>query len=186
MDRSPIAPLSTERLAALLDAYGADPGRWPADERAAAEALLAASPAARARRDEAARLDALLDLVPAPAPTADLADRIVVAARPRARRRLSRALIAAAPLAAAAALVVWIVRSTGTPGTPAPRDAVLAATDAFDDATVPTDELLAVTGLYGAEELPSLGCRTGELGCPQLVPSDGRRSEGRTSSRITA
>jgi len=58
------------RFAALLDAYGAEPRRWPADRRAWADALLARSPAAQALRSTAARLDGLIDAAcvdPAPA-----------------------------------------------------------------------------------------------------------------------
>jgi hypothetical protein len=58
------------RFEALLDAYGAAPQRWPADRRAAAEALLARSREAQALHAAAARLDALIDAAtvePAPA-----------------------------------------------------------------------------------------------------------------------
>ena len=54
--------LSLERAAALLDAYGALPDRWPEAEREAMLALLAKSPELRAQRDAAAGLDSLLDL----------------------------------------------------------------------------------------------------------------------------
>lgn len=57
--------MSPDRLAEIIDACGADPRRWPEAERAAAEALLAASAEARALQREAAALDALL--TPAPA-----------------------------------------------------------------------------------------------------------------------
>lgn len=53
-----------DRLTALIDAYGADPKRWPADERAAGLLLLATSAEARAYAHEAEALDALLDRVP--------------------------------------------------------------------------------------------------------------------------
>ena len=69
--------MNLRRLEALLDAHGADPARWPAAERAAAQELLAADPAAQKRLHEARRLDRALDrLPPAPAPAADLAARI--------------------------------------------------------------------------------------------------------------
>lgn len=44
----------------LVDAYGADPARWPGDRRTAAETLLAGSPNARATLAEARVLDRLL------------------------------------------------------------------------------------------------------------------------------
>jgi hypothetical protein len=79
--------MTFERLTSLIDAYGAEPERWPADERAAGLLLLANSAEARAYAHEAAALDALLDRVPLrPTVTVDpaaLAARIVRApARP--------------------------------------------------------------------------------------------------------
>lgn len=71
------------RLAAILEAYGAEPRRWPPSERAAAEALIAGSPEARALRDDAARLDALLAGAVAPAPSAALRAAILQAAPQR-------------------------------------------------------------------------------------------------------
>jgi len=56
--------VTLDRVRTLLDAYGADPARWPAAERAAALELLARSPDARACRVAAARLDDALDAVP--------------------------------------------------------------------------------------------------------------------------
>jgi len=52
--------MNEARLAAILDAYGAAPAHWPADERAAAEALLARSPGARRLQRAAAGLDLVL------------------------------------------------------------------------------------------------------------------------------
>ena len=49
------------RLQRLIEAYGADPARWPAAEREAAERLLAASPDLTAAVNEARRLDGALD-----------------------------------------------------------------------------------------------------------------------------
>ena len=48
--------MKAERLQALADVYGADLRRWPADQRAFAESLLAADPSLRAVLDEAATL----------------------------------------------------------------------------------------------------------------------------------
>ena len=55
------------RFRELIGAYGAEPGRWPAEERAGAQALLGRSDEARALQREAATLDALLDQAPRPA-----------------------------------------------------------------------------------------------------------------------
>lgn len=74
--------MDRQRLDSLLDAYGADPARWPAAERSAAQALLASDPAAQARLAQARLLDRALDVLPpAPAPAGDLAARIRNAAR---------------------------------------------------------------------------------------------------------
>jgi len=75
------------RFEALLDAYGAEPRRWPAERRAAAEALLARSSEAQALHAAAGRLDGLLDAAaPAPAP-AHLIGRVLAAApKPAAAR----------------------------------------------------------------------------------------------------
>ncbi len=78
------------RLAAILDAYGADPRRWPQDERAAALALLADSPEARALCDAAEALDTLLDAPVPPAPSPELRAAILAAAqRPSFRQLLA-------------------------------------------------------------------------------------------------
>lgn len=61
--------MTLDRLLALIAAYGGKPAKWPAAERAAAEALLARSPEARAALAEAEPLDTLLDAVPALAPS---------------------------------------------------------------------------------------------------------------------
>jgi hypothetical protein len=48
----------SEQFQHLLDAYGADVARWPAQQRADAERLLATDPAARALWERARQLDA--------------------------------------------------------------------------------------------------------------------------------
>lgn len=53
------ARMSEAEFQRLLDTFGADILRWPADRIDAAEALHAGSPTARAAREQAARLDAL-------------------------------------------------------------------------------------------------------------------------------
>ncbi|HWP66020.1 MAG TPA: hypothetical protein VNO26_08920, partial [Candidatus Limnocylindria bacterium] len=64
--------MTLERLSLLLDVYGCRLDRWPPADRRAAVALLAVSPAARSRLAEAERLDALLDQVAPPVPSAGL------------------------------------------------------------------------------------------------------------------
>lgn len=65
-ERNDITP---ERLRHLLDAYGAEPSRWPSGERDAMQALLARSPELASWQRRAAALDGLLD--EATLPTAD-------------------------------------------------------------------------------------------------------------------
>lgn len=77
--------MTIERLMQILDAYGADPLRWPAIERIAAQALAARDRRAAALVAEAEALDSLLDLAPSHAPDAALAAR-VLAGRPKRSR----------------------------------------------------------------------------------------------------
>lgn len=71
------------RFEALLDAYGADVGRWPDAERAAAEAFLARDGAmVREALREAGEIDALLAHAAA-APTNDALAALILAGAPR-------------------------------------------------------------------------------------------------------
>ena len=63
-DAGPPADDEVAALAALLEAYGADPARWPQEKRRAAEQLVARDPRARALLGEAQALDRLLDAAP--------------------------------------------------------------------------------------------------------------------------
>ena len=93
--------MDRERFAELLDAYGADFRRWPAETRAAAAAFAAQSPEAAELIAEARKLDAVLDTARATAaPSPDLTDRILAFApriqRPAFDRRAMFALAACA------------------------------------------------------------------------------------------
>lgn len=69
--------MTAARFATLLDAYGADPNRWPAAERAAGLAYLKGSEEARAAMEPAAALDSLLNVIaPSTQISEDLVDRI--------------------------------------------------------------------------------------------------------------
>lgn len=109
--------MTLERLNGILDAYGASPARWPAEERAAAEAMIASSDEARTSFAEAARLDAMLDQAAAPPPADRLGWRlrgigprpeqiVATAARPRTSWMGSLARAAAVVLAIAGGVVV--------------------------------------------------------------------------------
>jgi hypothetical protein len=67
--------MTPQRLAALIAAYGAEPARWPAAERAAAEAALQESAPAQALQVAERALDAALDAWPAPKVTLQLRER---------------------------------------------------------------------------------------------------------------
>jgi hypothetical protein len=62
--------MTIARLRIILDAYGAAPERWPETERAAALALIAQAPEARAAVAAASALDATLGAYPNPAENA--------------------------------------------------------------------------------------------------------------------
>lgn len=78
--------MSRQRLAEIVEAFGASPERWPEAERRAAEALVARSADARALVAEARELDAMLDMAPAAEASPLLAARIL-AARPLSSAR---------------------------------------------------------------------------------------------------
>ncbi|PZU75891.1 hypothetical protein [Brevundimonas sp.] len=130
-----------ERLQALAEAYGGDLRRWPADQRAFAESLVAADPAARVLLDEAAALDALLDASPSVAPSADLTARVLRAApgaRAKSRPRRAVWFLGAGWAAAACAGVVAGVGLTRQMSADARADAVLyqATLSGVDDTEV--------------------------------------------------
>jgi ParB-like chromosome segregation protein Spo0J len=169
-----MSAMTEARLAQLLDAYGAHPARWPDEERLAAERLIAASPAARARLDQAAALDRLLDALPAERPNARLAARVLAAA-PRGstsqRQAWRRALAVAVPLAAAAAALLWVM----TEQKPATQtiDIPLASLGTYES---PTDALLDTYGSDMYATVPSIGCTDSTLGCTDLETFDERSS----------
>ena len=130
-----------ERLQALAEAYGGDLRRWPADQRAFAESLVAADPAARVLLDEAAALDALLDASPSVAPSADLTARVLRAApgaRAKSRPRRAVWFLGAGWAAAACAGVAFGMVLTGQMTAETRADTVLyqASLTAPDDAEI--------------------------------------------------
>ncbi len=69
-----------QRLAEVLTIYGADPERWPPDERVRLMAILGEMEAAVADAGEERSLDALLDLVDDPEPPDGSVERVLSAA----------------------------------------------------------------------------------------------------------
>lgn len=167
--------MSLARLRALLEAYGANPDHWPPEERDAALSLLAQSPEAQRWREASARLDGLLGHSPAHEGSPALLERIVTAAaaggvtamrtRPMdariARRVRARwALGAAIPLAAAAALLLWVL--TEPSQRPEHTNITLAEIGTYH---APTDALLDVPSVQALDRIPSFGCAGTGLGC---------------------
>ncbi len=92
-----------ERFQACAEAYGADPRRWPAADRAL-HARHAHTAAGAAILAAAARTDDFLDAWPSDAAPDDLAARIAAAALDERPRRMRRAAWSAAAFAASAVL----------------------------------------------------------------------------------
>ena len=124
--------MGLDRFRELLDAYGGEPARWPANERAAAEALMAGNTEAARLRIRAAALDALLDKAADPASVID-ADRLIasitaepqrtaeiVTLRPAIKQSGSGFWLKVASLAAAAAIgfLVGVTQLGGLGGDP--------------------------------------------------------------------
>lgn len=97
------------RFKTLVQAYGADLDRWPADERQAATLFLDTDRGAPDWLAEARALDDLLDMSPAPMVSGVLKQRIIASA-PRLERPVWRrggAWISGAGLAAACMLGIF-------------------------------------------------------------------------------
>ena len=153
--------MTIDRLRTILEAYGADPSRWPGADRADAVALLERSAEARSLRDEAARLDAMLDAAPAAAPSEALAGRVLDGVPASTQRRGRRWTAMLAPVAAAALVVLWLTRAPTTTPTGAPT-LPLASIGVYE---TPTDTLLSLPGLDVLDTVPALSCPESGLGC---------------------
>ena len=82
--------MTIERALELIEAYGAQPGGWPEDERAAASTLIEAEPDTFAEAlSEARTLDAILMNEALPEPSLDLATSILAGAPVAAPERRS-------------------------------------------------------------------------------------------------
>jgi hypothetical protein len=84
------AGVTLNRLRTIVEAYGADPRRWPEAERGSAEALVAESTAARDLVARAGRLDAALAEAAADVPDAALARLTAATAFPPPRESRPR------------------------------------------------------------------------------------------------
>lgn len=137
--------MTEDRALEIIASYGADPARWPADERAAVLALTG-RPAVAAALADARALDALLgdwataDVVAAPFDAAQLTPRaapVVPAPIVPARRR---GWLAAGAMAAAVAAAVVLTPMAGvTPQPDAPQVAMNSSQTTVPSATVASD-----------------------------------------------
>jgi hypothetical protein len=126
--------MDRQRFLTLVEAYGAEPRRWPAAERESAEAFARTDPEAAGALADAAALEAVLDASVPPQPSAATRRRILEAA-PR-RRRSAMDLgwwISGAGLAAAGvAGVVFGTTLSASPADPQVQ-ALLAEAEAYED-----------------------------------------------------
>jgi hypothetical protein len=110
--------MQLDRFRALLEAYGAEPRRWPPGERVRAEEVLARSAEARALLAEAAAFDALLDEAARPVTPASDAEALIarITATPQMQlgghSRSQRSVWVKAAGLAAAALIGFVVSWT--------------------------------------------------------------------------
>jgi len=171
-------PLTLERFANLVESYGGRPALWPHAERDGALRLLEESQAARALRDVAIEIDHFLDAAPDDVVSPELG-ALVLAAAPRKRRPAvwKRVWIAAVPMAAAAAIALWL-----TSGGNKPEITLDAASMQVGEYTSATDALLGSYGVDVSEIIPSVGCSDSELGCPN-VELDGQQQSRRLLTR---
>jgi hypothetical protein len=87
--------MNIEKFESLLEAYGADMRRWPAESREQAKAFAAASPHAVRLLEAEAAFDRMLDAAQTAPATRDLEDRILAAfsgRRPSSAHGWTRAL----------------------------------------------------------------------------------------------
>jgi hypothetical protein len=188
-------PFDRARFGEILDAYGADPDRWPADEREAALGLMREDPAARALSERAERLDRALASLDDAEPSRDLVARVLAAVPSTARamaprrspsfargggRRAMRYAAAALPMAAAAALALWIIRA---PEREVPMAEALAALGTYE---TPGDELLTTSEVDLFSD-PWVDCPESVLGCIDVdIDASEPRSDAASETRTRA
>lgn len=180
-DNSRARVLTVERLEQLLDAYGGVPERWPDAEREAALRLVQRSPELRARWEQAAELDRLLDSFETEAPSPLFAAGVLHGApRRRAAHVWRRTFAAVVPLAAAAAVVLWLV--SGQPQ----QTATTLTSLSIGEYESPTDVLLGAYGVDVYAAMPSIGCSESTLGCPDVKATGGPVSRRQLGERMRA
>jgi hypothetical protein len=126
--------MDRQRFLTIVEAYGAEPRRWPASERDAALALASADAEAAAALAEAQALEAVLDANVPPQPSAATRRRILEAAPRRRRSALDLGWwISGAGLAAAGVAGVVFGTTLSTSAGDPQVQALLAEADAYED-----------------------------------------------------
>lgn len=152
--------ITEDRVRALIDAYGADPNRWPKGERDLALSHIANDPALRAALDETRVLDTMLDAASVPEPS--LALRVALNEIPDRQRGtdwfawlgiFTAPWQPAAGLAAAGILGLWVgVTQPNIPTPFSPADTQLVAE--FDDDDPLADAVRSAIGAGNGDLLP--------------------------------
>lgn len=144
--------ITKARVLALVDAYGGDPARWPAQEREAAVALLSGDRELARAADAARRLDLMLDSLPVPQPSPAL--RVALKEIPERGNPLLEMIAGwfglwrpAAGLAAAA--VLGIVIGVANPDLPLPGFETTATTTVAETTTETDTYSLAAASAVG-------------------------------------
>ena len=126
--------MDRQRFFTIVEAYGAEPRRWPAAEREAALAFARRDLQAAAALAEAGTFDAVLDANVPPQPSAATRRRILEAAPRRRRSALDLGWwISGAGLAAAGVAGVVFGATLSAPADDPQVQALLAEADAYED-----------------------------------------------------
>lgn len=144
--------MTIERFKVLVEAYGANPARWPEAERAVAETFVNATPEAQRILAEAAALDHVLDTASTAPVTRELEMRVLesfTAKEARSPRRASwfpEVMPWTQAAALAASLVLGMVAGGALP--------VIAG---VGEGAVAADPAMMAFGDFGAEFLEDAG-----------------------------
>jgi hypothetical protein len=151
--------VTPERALEIIDAYGADSRRWPAEEREAALLLTIADPAVAAALAEARSFDTLLagwaaDVPPAPPLVAETL--IPLRAMPAVQRRRAGWWLGGAMAAALTGVIVAAPWNSSAPGG---APVIVAAADRPNVSPVPSatggSEALAETEVFATVFTPT-------------------------------
>lgn len=150
--------LSIERFEALVAAYGADPARFPANEREAAERTLATSARARELFAREAELDAALMSLPGPEMSPALSRRLAEVPLRAPQRRFGlpgvRWVLPGLGWAAALSFGLWFGMSEGSDDVVGRDESAELSTDTESLEADESDVALMLGSLDELEDLP--------------------------------